>query len=95
MTAQDFNGKMQDLILLAGESEITSEFTAGLQAVLNETQQAVDMAMTQEEFEAVRLHLPLLRQILEAQEAFLLNLRENALAECWPDEKPAGEEATN
>lgn len=92
----NFDEGYQNLLLLAGEPEITPQFTAGLQAALNETQQAFDMAMTAEEFEAVRLHLPLLRQILEAQEAFLLNLREKVLIEMWPSEAlEAGQEVTN
>jgi hypothetical protein len=99
METQDFNAlfesKFQELLLLANESEITSEFSAGLQAVLNETEQALDMAMTQEELEAVKVRINPLRRMLQAQEAFLLNLREKALAECWPDEKPAGEATTN
>jgi hypothetical protein len=95
MNEQEFEDRFQALLLLAGEPEATSEFNARLQAVLNETAQDLDMAMTQEEFETVRLHLPLLRQILETQERFCLDLRQKALAECWPDSPPAGEEATN
>jgi hypothetical protein len=95
MTAQDFEGKMQDLSLLAGEPSATALFNAQLQALLNETQEALDMAMTQEEFEVVRLRLPLLRELLKVQEKFCLDLRQKVLVECWPDSPPAGKEATN
>jgi hypothetical protein len=95
MEVQDFNGKMQDLILLGGESEITSQFSAELQAVLNETQEAVDMAMEPEEFEAVRLHLPQLRRMLEAQTEFLERLKEETLRQMFPGDALPGPETLN
>ena len=94
MTARDFEGKMQDLILLAGESEITSEFTAGLQAVLNEAQKDLEFAMTADEFEAVRVRTLLIREMLVSQEKFLQRLKNEILVRMFPDEPP-GEEVLN
>ncbi len=96
MEIREFEDRVQNLILLAGESEITSEFTAGLQAALNETQEAFDLAMDEREIAAVRVRLPVLRQFLESQTEFLLNLREKTLREMWPSEAlEAGREVTN
>lgn len=91
----NFDEGYQALLLLVGEPEATELFKVELQKALDETQRAVEFAMDEREIEAVRLHLPLLRKLLENQEKFLLDLREKLLAKLFPDQALPGQETLN
>lgn len=90
-----FEDKISDLVLLAGEEEFTDPFLAGFQTLLEETQRAVEFAMTAADFSAVKVCINPLRQLLQAQTEFLEKLKEKILREIWPASPPAGEEVLN
>lgn len=95
MSDQEFEDRFQTILLLIETPENTDWVMTEYSSLLADLKQALKDAKTLEEGMVIEARAHRLRILSERQWKFLVNLKEKALAECWPDKKPPAQEVLN